>query len=110
MKSAIHDRVNLSDGDTVAVAWGPIHEWEAGELRADFWVKIIQDGKVVAEGASTGWRFKRGDKKWDNIKCPVKSGERLRRGDADAPYGATIEMENASPKDQDWPAVRVRLE
>lgn len=110
MQSAIHDRVNLSDGDTVAVAWGPIHEREAGELRADFWVKIIQDGKVVAEGASTGLAVQERRQEVGQRQVSRQSGERLGRGDADAPYGAMIEMENARPKHQDWPAVRVRLE
>ena len=83
MRSAIDKRVNLSENETVAVAWGPI-EWEAGELEADFWVRVYQDGKLVAEGSSSGWKFNRGDDRWDNIRCAVKPGERLRRGPARA--------------------------
>jgi hypothetical protein len=110
MRSAIDARLNLTDNDMVAVAWGPIHEWEAGELEADFWVKVFQGGRLVAEGASTGWKFKKPADRWDDIKCSVKQGERLQRGPAEASYGATIKMQGATePKRQDWDAVRVEL-
>ena len=109
MNSAIDSRLNLSDNDTVATAWGPIREWEAGELEADFWVKVFQGGRLVAEGASSGWKFKRGDDRWRDIRCSVKPGERLQRGPAEAPYGARIRMEGGGEKQQDWAAVAVEL-
>ena len=109
MRSAIDARLNLTDNDMVAVAWGPIHEWEAGELEADFWVKVFQGGRLVAEGSSSGGKFKRGDDRWRDIRCSVKRGERLQKAPAEASYGATIKMDGQADKTQNWDPVPVEL-
>ena len=106
MQSAINREGTLqASGSAVAVS-GPIHCWEVGEEKADFWVRIVQ-GEVVAQGASKNLKFRRKHDQWD-VVAKVSTEGKLAPGPAYAEYWARVDGANGSVPVY-WPIWPIRL-
>ncbi len=107
MKSAINYEGKLQDQRTAVAVAGPIHGWDVGDRKADFWVRIVQ-GDVVAEGRSQNWKFDRTHEEW-KVVAKAPPGKKLQKGPAYAEYWARVRRASGPPMNVYWPVYSIRL-
>ena len=107
MNSAINYEAKLQEQRTAVAVSGPIHCWEVGERKVDFWVRIVQ-GDVVGEARSENWEFDRMHEEW-KVVVKLPPGKKFEKGPAYAEYWAKVQRASGPAMNFYWPVYPIRL-